>query len=46
MVNTLNTQFSLVRRLPGTERLTFHMATVDMEGMTVFVGKERVTIKM
>ena len=40
-----NAHFSLVRRLPGTERLTFHTATVDTEGIAVCVGEERVTIK-
>ena len=35
-----------VRRLPGTERLTFHSATLDTEGITVSVGKECISIKM
>ena len=34
-----------VRRMEGTERLTFHTVSVDREGLSVSVGEENVIIK-
>lgn len=34
-----------VRRMEGTERLTFHSVSVDREGMEVFVGGDKLALK-
>jgi len=35
---------SAVRRVPGTDRVTFHTATVDREGVDVTVGEKAVEV--
>ena len=34
-----------IRRIPGTERLTFHQASVDQKGLQVYVDDEEIQIE-
>ena len=34
-----------IRKIPGTERLTFHQAAVDQKGLQVFIDDEEIQIE-
>ena len=42
---SMETVMEEIRKIPGTERLTFHQAAVDQKGLQVFIEDEEIQIE-